>query len=103
MDSAAAINLPLGTQLPWVVILALPVACIAWTVTHEEIFREAHDYCVKQSRESRWLLRRKVFYALICEYCFSHYVTAFFLAISQFQLLLHGWRGYIIAGFAIVW
>jgi hypothetical protein len=40
---------------------------------------------------------------LTCEYCFSHCVTIGFLALSQFQLLLSGWRGYLIAGFALVW
>jgi hypothetical protein len=40
---------------------------------------------------------------LTCEYCFSHYVTIAFLALSQYQLLLAGWRGYLIAGFALVW
>jgi hypothetical protein len=49
------------------------------------------------------LFLRKLFYMLTCEYCFSHYVTIGFLALSQFQLLLSGWRGYLIAGFALVW
>ena len=40
---------------------------------------------------------------LTCEYCFSHYVTIAFLAVSNYQLLIAGWRGYLIAGFALVW
>ena len=27
----------LGTQIVWLLVLAVPVACIAWTVTHEEV------------------------------------------------------------------
>jgi hypothetical protein len=56
-------------------VLALPIASIAWTVTHEEVF----------------------------EFCFSHYVTALFLLITRFKLLFDDWRGYLIAGFSLVW
>lgn len=38
-----------------------------------------------------------------CEYCFSHYVTIAFLFFTDYKLLLDDWRGYIIAGFALVW
>ena len=29
--------MPLSTQFAYLFILALPVACVAWTVTHEEV------------------------------------------------------------------
>lgn len=90
------------TQLSWLFILAVPIACIAWTVTHEEVFREPREYCVRNSREGRTLMRRKFFYLFTCEYCFSHYVTILFLIITDFQLLLSDWRGYLISGFALV-
>lgn len=48
-------------------------------------------------------MARKFFYLFTCEYCFSHYVTIFFLIITGYQLLLTDWRGYLIAGFALVW
>jgi hypothetical protein len=32
-----------GDDLVALVVLALPVAAIAWTVTHEELLREFHD------------------------------------------------------------
>ena len=69
----------LGTQVVWLFVMALAVACIAWTVTHEEIFSEPRDYCLEQSRDGRSFLRRKFFYLFTCEYCFSHYVAAFFV------------------------
>lgn len=84
-------------------LLAIPIACIAWTVTHEELFREPRKYCVRRSEESKYLLSRKFFYMLTCEYCFSHYVTIFFLFITQFQLLFTDWRGYLVSGFSLVW
>ena len=31
----------LGHQIVFLLVLAIPLACVAWTVTHEEIFREA--------------------------------------------------------------
>lgn len=39
------------------------------------------------------LYARKFFCLFICEYCFSHYVTAFFLVITRYTLLFDGWRG----------
>ena len=93
----------LGIQVAWLLILALPIACVAWTVTHEEAFREPREYCVRRSENARSLLGRKTFYLLTCEYCFSHYVTVVFLVITRYKLLFQDWRGYIIAGFALVW
>jgi hypothetical protein len=90
-------------QIIWLFVLAIPISCIAWTVTHEEIFREPRDYCVDKSVKCQSLLERKFFYLFTCEYCFSHYVTAFFLILTQYTLLIPDWRGYIIAGFSLVW
>ena len=95
--------MPISLQIAWLFILAVPIASVAWTVTHEEIFREPHDYCVKRSKEAGNLLSRKFFYLFTCEYCFSHYVTAFFIILTGYKLLMTDWRGYIIAGFALVW
>jgi hypothetical protein len=92
----------LHTQILWLFILAIPIGCIAWTVTHEEVFREPREYCIKCSKEGKTLLRRKFFYLFTCEYCFSHYVTLFFIIITDYQLLLTGWKGYLIGGFALV-
>jgi len=90
------------SQIVWLLLLALPIACIAWTVTHEEVFRELHEWCVGKSQTCKRLVQRKFFYLFTCEYCFSHYVTIFFLILTRFKLLLNDWRGYLIAGFALV-
>lgn len=92
----------LTTQIIWLFILALPVACISWTVTHEEIFREPRQWCVDRSQNDKKFLSRKFFYLFTCEYCFSHYITLFFIALCDFKLLLMDWRGYLIAGFSLV-
>lgn len=89
-------------QLFWLFILAIPVASIAWTITHEEVFREPREFCSERSKKAKTILRRKFFYLFTCEYCFSHYVTLVFLFLTDFKLLLDDWRGYIIAGFALV-
>ncbi len=94
----------LATQTAWLLLLAIPVACIAWTVTHEEVFREPREYCERQSERCRALIARKFFYLFTCEYCFSHYVAAAFVVITGFTLLYpDDWRGYLIAWFALVW
>jgi hypothetical protein len=92
----------LAVQAVWLLLLAIPVACVAWTVTHEEVFREPRDYCKTQSENARSLSRRKFFYLFTCEYCFSHYVAAFFLVLTRFHLLYADWRGYLIAWFSLV-
>ncbi|MBK8487270.1 MAG: hypothetical protein KA954_09470 [Chitinophagales bacterium] len=93
----------LSTQIAYLFLLAIPIACIAWTITHEEITREPREYCLKKSKNSKSILKCKFFYLFTCEYCFSHYVTIFFLLLTQFKLLYPDWRGYIISGFSLVW
>ena len=93
----------LTTQIVWLLLLAIPIACVAWTVTHEEVFREPREYCARRSKEGKTLIVRKFFYLFTCEYCFSHYVTIFFLLLTGYHLLMSDWRGYLIAGFALVY
>ncbi len=95
--------MPLSHQFAYLLLLALPVACISWTVTHEEVFREPRDFCKDRSQKKGPLPVRKFFYLFTCEYCFSHYVTLFFLIITRFTMLYEGWRGYLISWFALVW
>jgi Protein of unknown function (DUF1360) len=95
--------MPLSHQIIWLFVLGIPIASIAWTVTHEEVFREPREYCVRQSQDARSLARRKFFYLFTCEYCFSHWVTAAFLVITRFKLLYPDWRGYLVALFALVY
>jgi hypothetical protein len=90
-------------KIHWIFILALPVSCIAWTVTKEEVFKEVRNFFSMKSENSKHMLLRKFYYMLTCEYCFSHYVTLLLLLITQYQILYPDWRGYLIAGFSIVW
>ena len=89
-------------------ILAIPIACVARTVVFEEVFREPREYCQRMSEACRSLLARKFFYLFTCEYCFSHWVTIFFLILSAlgpgdgFKLLFPDWRGYVISFFSLV-
>ena len=84
-------------------ILAVPVACLVWTVTHEEAFREPRQYCQERSKRGQGVFQRKFFYLFTCEYCFSHYVAAGMLLVTRFKLLFGDWRGYLLAFFALVW
>ena len=90
-------------QLAVLLLLAVPVACASWTVTHEEVFREPREFCKERSQSARKLPARKFFYLFTCEYCFSHYVAAFALILFHLQLVFAGWRGYLVAWFALVW
>ena len=96
-------DLNLKEQAGLLFLLAMPIASIAWTVTHEEIFREPREWCVQRSKTCRSLFQRKFFYLFTCEYCFSHWVTLGMLVLTRFHLWLPDWRGYFLAEFALVW
>jgi hypothetical protein len=83
-------------------IIALPIASVTWTITHEEVVREFRGYCEEKSKTCSRIYQRKFFYLFTCEYCFSHYVTAIFLVITRYKLLFPGWRGYLIGGLSLV-
>ena len=93
----------LSHQFAFLLLLALPIACVSWTVTHEELFREPRDYCKGKAERCKPVLVRKFFYLFTCEYCFSHYVALFFLVVTRFTMLYDGWRGYLVSLFALVW
>ena len=46
-------------QIVWLFVLAVPVACVAWTVTHEEVFREPREFCKRCSESCQNLAARK--------------------------------------------
>jgi hypothetical protein len=89
-------------QVVWLFILALPVACVSWTLTHEEVLREPREWLARHSRTCRTWWQRKFCYMWTCEYCLSHYVAAAFVALTGYQLLQPGWRGYLLAWLALV-
>jgi hypothetical protein len=93
----------LAQQVAALFILAIPIAAISWTITHEEIFREPRTWCADKSKECGRVYQRKFFYVFTCEYCLSHYVTIAFLFLTRYKLLFGDWRGYLIGGFALVW
>lgn len=93
----------IGDQLAYLFILAIPIASIAWTITHEEIFSEARHWCKKNSETCNRLYKRKFFYVFTCEYCLSHYVVVLFLILTRFKLLFEDWRGYLMSLFSLVW
>ena len=68
----------LHVQVIWLFVLAIPIASVAWTFTHEEIFREMREYC-------------------------EHWITLVFVLLTGYRLLLEDWRGVLIAVFALVW
>jgi hypothetical protein len=93
----------IGQQAAYLFLLAIPVACISWTVTHEEVFREPREFCIRRSKNGRSVITRKFFYLFTCEYCFSHYISLAMLLITRFHLLYDDWKGYLVAGFSLVW
>ncbi len=98
-----AVTPALSIQLFWLLILAAPVACVSWTVTHEDVFAEFRTWCLRRQQQSRRMYARKFFYVFTCESCFSHYVAAGAVALTGFRLLVTGWTGALIAWLTLVW
>lgn len=101
-----------------VAILALPVACVSWTVTHEKVFEpmrqwfdDIHTARYSFTRERGWVERflRHMAYAPTCEYCFSHYVAMVALWFYPVPMLLfasnftHPLATIVLTWFALVW
>src|SRR3954447_25124529 len=95
MDDAA--------QVVRLMVLAVPVAWLAWTVTKEEVFRELREFCECRSRTCRRMVQRKFFYLFTCEYCLSHWAALLLQFAFQFKLAFDDWRGYLVAFAALVW
>ena len=93
----------ISCQILWLFVLPIPISCIVWTVTNEEIFREPRTYCAEKSRDCSNGFKRKFFYLFTCEYCFSHYVTLLVVCLTNFKLLTDNWTGYLISTFSLVW
>jgi len=88
-------------------ILAIPTACVAWTISETEVFRDAREALARwaQARNvgdcrgwRKWI-RCKLSYLPTCYYCTAHWVGLLFFACHPFALLSDGLRGAIIGYF----
>jgi len=93
----------IGLQIVWMFVLAIPVAAVAWTFTHEEVFKEVRAFIRGRRDATESTFIRKFYYLFLCDFCLSHWVALAFIALSGFQLLIDDWRGYVIAFFAVTW
>jgi hypothetical protein len=92
-----------ASQISFAVPLAIPIACIVWTFTQEELFKEVRESLkAYQKRHPDSLWRQKLAYLPTCPYCFSHYVAGAFIALFRFPMLADDWRGYIVSLFTLV-
>jgi hypothetical protein len=41
----------LSVQLFWLFVCAIPIASVAWTITHEEVLSEARQWCERNKRK----------------------------------------------------
>lgn len=100
-------------QLIAVVLHSLPVACVAWTMTHEEVFRDWWELAGskadaakskwEETRSLGWWACHKFCYLFTCEYCFSHWVALGLMLLTGFRILYDGFTGHLLAFFAVVW
>ena len=97
------IKMPLSWQIVALFILAIPIACVAWTITHEEVFREPRDYCIRQSENSRNPYKRKFFYLFTLRILLQPLRNRYLPLHHSVQAAYNDWRGYLIGGFALVW
>ena len=98
MEAAA----PPTVQAFWLFVLALPVATSRGPSRTKRSSASRASGRRTAAATAASVLARKFYYICTCEYCFSHYVAAGFIALTEFHLLLTDWRGYLIAWFAVV-
>ncbi len=98
-------NLPtVFSQFIDVLILSPVVSCISWTVTREEVFKEAREWFLCSFRDTgNSFLRRKLCYLFTCEYCFSHWVALVLVIVAGVKLCFTGVLGPVVAWFSVVW
>lgn len=105
------------------ILHALPVAWLAWTLTHEEIFRDWWEFCSKVSKEHKqrldqmrqtpgtyplprrvkhWALH-KLCFLFTCEYCVSFWVNGVVNLVTGFSVAYDGWQGRALAVFGVPW
>lgn len=82
--------------------IAALVAVISWTQAKEEITREFREWLKKQSETAGSLLGRKLAYMLMCEFCFSFWVSFLALIIFRHRVGYGDWRGVLLAQF-VTW
>jgi hypothetical protein len=49
----------IAQQIVWLFVLAIPIASVAWILTHEEVFRRPRQYYQQQSQQAPNLYTRK--------------------------------------------
>jgi len=92
-------------------LLALPVACVSWTIAEAEVSRSIRERIAKWANWHKdadgkyppthgW--KQKLAYLPTCYYCTSHYVALAFLHLHPFHTLTEDFRGYIISWFSVV-
>ena len=90
-----------------VLLLALPVACVSWTIVEAEITRDLREWlkgwaCRQGRGATRAWLCRKLAYLPTCAYCSSHYVALAALALSPVHILNLGWQGLVLGWLSVV-
>ena len=91
-----------GLQVAVLFVLAIPIACVAWTVTHEEIFREPRDGACRGARPAAASCSASSSTCSPANTASATTSRSAFLIMTRFRLWLDDWRGYVLAGFSLV-
>jgi hypothetical protein len=95
-------NEDLPYQLLALFVLALPIASIAWTITHEEAVSEFRDICVGKTQPVGTFTSVSSSISLPVNIA-SATTLPQFSYLSLATTLFADWRGYLIAGSSLVW
>ena len=92
-------------QLVWLSTLSIPVACVAWTLTHEEVFVSRTSIAKSKRGKPRICSPASVFTYSLANIVSATTPPSFFpsftVQIVTVQTL--DWRGYLIAFCSLVW
>jgi len=86
-------SMQLSEQVTDLFLLALPVASITWTITHEQIFKEPRAFFIKRSLTGKTLPERKFFYLFYMRILFQslHCFTLSDYFQVSFAVCLRAW------------
>jgi hypothetical protein len=87
----------LGVQVVWLFVLSIPIACIAWTVTQEEMFRELRDFCRKRCENEPRLVAPQILLSVHLRVLLQPLSALFFLLMTRYRLLLDDRRGTVFS------
>ncbi len=88
-------------DIPTAFVLALPVAYLAWTISREELTRNARDWTMRKIGGHP--IGYKLAYLVDCGYCLSPWISLPLCWFLDFRLFGEGIVSLLLTSLAVAW